>query len=383
MSTTLSAEPEGYAGIGYHYATKLVNSITPGGVPVLKPFLLFLRVPTNFYNLTVNATPFGAVKAWQGQVVTQQEKGGKRVYRKFSEDEKHQLYMQSMLGSAMMGYLAAKALAGGDDKDAFLTGQGNPDPQARRQALANGWMPNSILIPGTNTRVSYQNWPIAMPLSLAAYVADSIRYDKRPDTDTLKRVTDAIVRAPSIVFSAPVLQGLAQLAEFTNPYSTGTDKAKRFLVNIPKSIVMPRFLNQMYAWLGDDTVTDNGATRYDSLGEPVRYNPAGRQITFQDKTPLRAWLNKASITVPVPGREVKIEGHPYQLTEQEFSDLERIAGGRTRLRLEARLGALKSMPRDEAEKQVKNIAREELEHAREAMRGKMRANQLAKKAQSK
>jgi hypothetical protein len=106
-------------------------------------------------------------------------------------------------------------------------------------------------------------------------------------------------------------------------------------------------------------------------------------ITTQDKTPLRAWLNKAGITVPVPGREIKIEGHPYQLTEQEFSDLERLAGTRTRIRLESTLGTLKSLPRDEADKRVKSIAREELDRAREAMRPRMRMNQLAKKAQSK
>lgn len=368
LGTTLSGEPEGWAGVVYSHVSDMVNKVTPGGVPVLKPFFMFLRVPTNFYNLAMSATPWGAFRAYKGEVVTTQRKQGKFVSRQLSEDERHQLFMQAAIGTALMGYLAARAMSAkpGDDDD--LTATGPRSPSARAQWQANGGIPYSIKLPGTDTRVSYQQWPIAVPLAIAGHVADSLRYDDTPDTTTLKRITDSLIRFPSVIFGAPVLNGLSQLADLTNAYRPSTKKAEMFIKNMGTSTVMPRLLTQIDQTFRDDVVRDGDAIRYDSLGEPVRYTPYGRMISSSNKTPLREWLNRQQIIVPVPQRDIKIDGRPHKLTDEEFSELERLAGTRTRVLLEAQLPILRSLPKDQAEKRVKSIANEQLESVRSMMK---------------
>lgn len=366
MATTLSGEPEGWAGVAYQHVTNLVQNVTPMGVPVLKPFFMFLRVPTNFYNLVINATPFGAVSAAIGSTPTGAKQDGKRVRRQFTEDEKHQLYAQAAIGTALMGYFAARAMS--DDEDFGLWATGPRDPTANAQWRANGGIPYSVKIGGK--LVSFQNWPIAAPLALAGHVADSLRYDDRPDHTTLDRIKDALIRFPSVLLGAPMLNGLSQLADLTNPYRPSTKKAEMFAKNTLSSTVMPRLLVQLKQAFYDDRQMDAGVVKHDSLGEPVRWTPMGRQVSDVNRSPLREWLNVKKITVPIPGRDVKIDGHPYKLTDAQYSELQRLAGTFTKQQLQSRLGYLKSLPRDHAEKEVHKIAGEQLARVRAAMKSR-------------
>ena len=381
LSTTLSGEPEGYAGIAYRGLSKIVNTMTPGGVPVLKPFFMFLRVPTNFYNMTMNTTPLGALRAaglqregWKPTVgaprVLVSNENGKKVYRNLTADEKNQLYVQSVVGTALMGYLAAKALAAGPGDDWWITANGPRDPAARAQWQANGGFNHSIKLPGTKKAVGFANSPLAVPLAIVANVADSMRYDDTPDQTTYSRITNALMRFPSVVFGAPMLNGLSQLADLTNSYRPSTKKAEMFFTNMGKSMVMPRLVSQVDQTIRDDTVKDGDVTRYDSLGEPVRWKPYGRMINTVSADPLRAWLDRAKIVIPTPGRDIKLDGRPHKLTDKEFSELEKLAGGGIKSRLRSELPMLRTMPRDAAETRVHTIAREQLERARTALKSR-------------
>ncbi|HEX2100925.1 MAG TPA: hypothetical protein VHF69_09690, partial [Candidatus Synoicihabitans sp.] len=116
LETTFNNEPEGWAGVLYQHLAKLTEGFRPGGVPVLKAFLPFLRIPTNLFNASMNYTPIGAVRAMRG--VVKPELVGEKVEierREFTEDERNRLLVQSIGGSLAMGALAAMALQGAAD----------------------------------------------------------------------------------------------------------------------------------------------------------------------------------------------------------------------------------------------------------------------------
>lgn len=368
QSTTLFGEPEGWAGVIYRMASRAVNTITPGGVPVLKPFMLFLRVPTNFYNVAMNATPLGGVRATIGRTVVDKQPGQKPTYRKLSQDERNQLYLQSVIGTTIMGYFAARALAATpDDDDMFdITASGPREAGARAQWLAAGNIPYSIRIPGTRTRVSYQNSPLAAPLALAGHVADSARYDDVPDQRVQNALTNALIRFPSVILGAPVLQGLTELAALTDPFRPNISKTENFFKNLGKNLVIPRILTQLHQQFIDDTVEDRGVPRYDSLGENVRRKPGDRFIKSETEDPLRRFLDRNDLRVPVAARDAKINGE--KMTEKQYAEYARRSGIMVRIMLKGALPTLRGMTQEQAQKEISAITTKQRDGVLEQIR---------------
>lgn len=397
-STTLNMEPEGVAGIIYRLAVQ-----GKAQLPVSTPFLMFLRVPTNFTNNTLNYTPIGALRASgivgaakagvvgaargglaegisaakaelaQGgtSITGLKREGGewKAVKRRLSGDEQSRLYIQSAIGSALMGYFAQAALGSKpDDDDTFdLTATGPRGASANAQWKAAGNIPYSLRIPGTRTRINYQNSPLAVPLALAGHVADAARYEDEDYRTTWSALSKAVQRFPSVIFGFPMVQGLNELAKMTDPNRPDANGAARFFQNMGQSIVVPRLLTQI-AQTFDDRVKYGGVLEYDSLGEPVRRQPSKRFVSTETTNPLRAWLDKAEIVVPVPGDVTKVHKQKVKLTPEQHSELQRQAGTMTRIILERRLPGLQVMKRDAAEAEVKRIAQEQIERVRDRMK---------------
>lgn len=370
-TVTLNKDPEGWWGVAYKHGVHFVDDFTPGGIPVAKPFMMFMRVPTNFINETLNYTPIGAIRAVQGDTITTTKKDGKYQRREFTQEEQRRLIIQSMIGTSLIGYFASRALnkKPDDEEDQFdLTATGPRDFTQRAQWQAAGNIPYSIRIPGTKTRINYQNTPLAMPLALAGHVADSVRYDNAAEGKVTDATVNTFARFPSVIFGIPMLQGLSELAEMTDQNRPNTSRTINFFKNLGKNLLMPRLLTQLNQTFGDDTVEDKGVTQYDSLGQPVTRKPYTRIISTETDDPLRSFLDSSSIVIPVPDRNITVRGDTHTLTPEQLAEFRRKSGTLIRARLTSLLSALKAMPKEQAEKRVKEVAREQIDRVRDEIK---------------
>jgi hypothetical protein len=180
--TTYTNEPVGFAGFVYRSLANMVQNGRLAGVPVLKPWMMFLRTPANVFNATMNFTPLGALRAKKGMQGT---KPGDRV--NFTSDERHRLYVQSLVGSALMAGLIYRIL---HDQDVDISAAGPSDGNKRRQLQASGWFPYGVKV--GNTWRSYRDSPLLVPLAIIGHVADSVKFQKsKSDMALENKVADA------------------------------------------------------------------------------------------------------------------------------------------------------------------------------------------------
>ena len=391
--STLSMEPEGWAGVAYQGLSSLTERLRPRGFPVLKIPFPFLRLPTNFYNSNLMATPFGAISAAIGSTPTGQMTKGKMRRRTFTETEKAQLYMQSFIGSALMVYIIARAMAADpdDDKAFDVTANGPSDLGLRRQLEGHGWKKKSIRIPGTNTRVDYMNSPVAMPLTLAGHFADAYRYGKQKEDLVLgqylpfntiwdKALLDAASRFPSVIFGLPALSGMQQLSELLDEENVDADKVTKFLGRSAKNFVVPRVVDEVDR-IFDPIVKDGGLVQYDELGEPIRRRPLDRVAKTESTDPVRKFLLRERIKLPVAGKQTLIDGK--QMTPEQYQKYLQISGTRIKARLKASIPLLESKlkidraynkdnptqkKRNTAQEYINDMVEEERNNAKDAVR---------------
>ena len=366
--TTLSQDPEGWAGVFYDKFSKTVEEVRPGGLPILKLAFPFLRLPTNFYNANLASTPFGAVAAKIGDVPTTKKAGGERVRRPLTQNERNQLYMQSLIGSTAMAYFVLKAIASDpEDEEAFdITANGPADKTLRRQMEQSGWKPKSIRIPGTNTRVDYMNTPMAMPLTMAGHIADAYRYSKQDDELILgSALTDAAVRFPSVVFGLPALSGMQELGDLLDEENVDADKVSRFLTRSAKNFVRPRLIDEVDR-IFDPVVRREGVIQYDELGQPIERSPLSRVAKTESSDPLRQVLLKRKLKIPSAGRDTRVGKDP--MTPEQYSEYLRLSGGRIKARLDPLVPLLQRLPSEQAQNRINQITSEERERAKTMLR---------------
>jgi hypothetical protein len=394
--TTLSQEPEGWAGVFYDGFSKTVENVRPGGFPILKLLFPFLRLPTNFYNANLAATPFGAGAMAIGDTPTMQKKDGKRLRRQLTDTERGQLYMQSLIGSASMLYFALQAMqADPDDPEAFdITANGPADRTLRRQMEQAGWKPKSIRIPGTDTWVDYMNTPMAMALAIAGHIADAYKYQKTEDELVMgSALLDASVRFPSIMFGLPALSGMQDLGELLDEENVDAKKVSRFLTRSAKNFVRPRLIEEVDR-IFNPTVKDDGVIRYDELGDPVERSPLSRIAKTTTTDPLRRTLLDRKLKIPAAGRETKLRNvrmTPAQVAEyaalpadqraayksrvenptmtpEQYSEYMRLSGARIKAKLTPLVPLLKALPADKAQDKIDSVTEESRREAREIIR---------------
>ena len=89
------------------------------------------------------------------------------------------------MGALLMGTAATLAYQG------LITGDAPSDPKLASEAMADGWRPNSIVIPhkdGTKTYVPFDRYdPIMMPLALAANIVAVLKQPEVADRTRLRR----------------------------------------------------------------------------------------------------------------------------------------------------------------------------------------------------
>lgn len=127
--------------------------------PPAKLILPFIRTPVNLFRQGVQLTP--------GLNMAQKEFRD-AIYGVANKEAQAQAIGQMGMGALLMGTAATLAYQG------LVTGDAPSDPKLASEAMADGWRPNSIVIPhkdGTKTYVPFGRFdPIMMPMAMAANI---------------------------------------------------------------------------------------------------------------------------------------------------------------------------------------------------------------------
>lgn len=391
--TTYNNEPEGWAGVLYQHIVPLVESVRPGGVPVLRAFLPFLRVPTNVFNASLNYTPIGAARAYIGSrptsSATDQKTGRHTVSRQnFTPQERKMMAAQSIAGSLAMAGLSALALgAGGDDdknEDFDLTASGPKDFKKRQQLEATGWKPYSVRV--GDAWISYKDSPLLVPLAIAGHVVDAVRFQKQTDEMALgSKITDAVLSSPQVIFETSMLSGLATMMNFASG-SSSSNQIQGLLARTAASTVVPNALQQIDR-IFDSTVYEpsgplgaagaalpfvrrTGDAKTDVLGDTVTRNPLARFAGAETNDPLREVLREKNVFISVPSRSTKIGTEP--MDEDTYRDFVRISGERIKARLEPMATAFQRMTAEQVEGYVDKITHAEREVSKSIVRSRVK-----------
>lgn len=373
--STFTNEPVGFAGIVYRNLNRLVQESRLGGVQVLKPWMMFLRTPSNVFNASLNYTPLGAVRAKFGVA---SEKQGE--WKNFNREERNRLYLQSMIGTSLMGGILMRTLmAKGDDDDFEVSAGGPSDPNKRRQLINAGWKPYSIKV--GKTYLSYRDSPLLIPLAIVGNVADAVKYKKSKDDLLLEsRVADAVAQAPQIIFQTSMLSGLADLMSGLSGGKNLASSVGRNLSGIPANLIIPynRLLQQIDQTFDPkqrerDLTTGNipfvrrmGEVRTDVQGRPETYIPIEAFGSRESNDPVDKLLIDKDVFIPDVAKNVKLGNR--EMTEDERTLYRRMSGQRIRARIQASVPYLKNKSPEAVEKDIDKIVREERERVRERIR---------------
>jgi hypothetical protein len=390
--TTFTNEPVGLAGAIYHGLKYATEEMKVGGVPLLKPFALFLKTPTNVFNTITNWTPMGNVRAETGVRGPQMRNP---EWKNFTKAERAELHLKGLIGTTLMATLLARVMNDKDDLD--ITAKG-PDPQSQA-AMRKAWqqaggIPYSIKI--GNTRVSYRDTPLVLPLAIVGHVADSLRYSKaKSDMMLGSRIADAIGSAPSVIFDMSMLTGLSALMESASGQASGKAAVGRTLESMPANVLIPfnRALQQIDQAF-DPKVYKNppvagsvpflrrtGEAQSDIQGRPQTYSPSVRFASSESKDPVDTVLREKRIYIPEVSKDTRLDRPVMTVQEQErraklgapvpeigdrpvMSDDERekfrqLSGQRIRVRLQSILPMLRTMKQGDAQKEINRVAEEE------------------------
>lgn len=374
QGSTLTGDMEGWAGVIAKGVEWLTNKVTPGGVPIGKFILPILRMPTNFYNETLNYTPVGLARSVHGKAVTTKWRDGAFVRRKMTPEERRQLAVKSLIGAAIATSLLIRSMLSDDEDDEnyFNITATGPDNAARKaQWRAAGNIPYSIKI--GKTSISYETTPLKVVLAIAGRFSDAYKYDQGNVEKWDKVLANAAAFGPLTIFSAPVLQGLGEMATITNAERPNPERAVDFMKRIGTVQAMPRMLTQLDQMFRDDTVKDDGVPRIDSLGEPVRRQPMQRFVSSESDDPVRIALEAKNLSVPGTGDDVTLipksgTRKAVEMTPEQRSEYLQFAGSRIKQRLKTMLPLIKALDQEKAQDLVNKISREEKDRAKDYIR---------------
>lgn len=184
--------------------------VRKGHLQLLVPFI---RTPANIFKEMIRLTPLApSIKEWR----TAYEAGGAEKAKAISE---------VVMGTAISGVVAAYALSGG------ITGQGSPDPNKRRAAIAAGWQPYSLKI--GNKYYSYQRLqPVGTLIGMAADLTEV--WENAAGEENNKVATMLSVAFANAVTQQTFLQGVTSIVQvLADPQRYGD----RFVQNYAGSIV--------------------------------------------------------------------------------------------------------------------------------------------------
>lgn len=391
--STLNQTPEGLAGVVYQGMSHVAEHVRVGNVPVMKPFLMFLKVPTNLFNNSLNLSPIGAMRAWHGSARVAAEvgkPGAKAESRQYDADERARMYAQSVIGTTLMGMLAAAALSGDDDdreKQFDITAKGPDDFNHDQQLQQTGWRPYSIKV--GDRWVSYKDSSMVIPMALVGHMVDAVRYRKPDEKELQSRLMAAVRKAPAAIFDTSMLQGLGSLGQWIQGKTT-PDQAATFFSR--QAVGMQPFVPATNLLSAIDRSFDTttresdapggaltasvpfarrlGTPRLDQLGDTIERSPLDRFASNETHNPLREVLRDKRVFISTPSKTTMLGKVP--MTPEQYRSYTALRGQGIYSRLAPMANQLRSFEPERVEDIVQKIEREEAVKAKELVRRGMR-----------
>ncbi len=387
--STLNQQPEGIAGIVYQGMAHVAEHARVGNVPVMKPFMMFLKVPANLFNNSLNLSPVGAMRAWRGSARVAADvgtPGAKAESRQYDADERARMYAQSVIGSSLMGLIAAAALGGGDDdreRNFDITAQGPDDFNHAQQLQQTGWRPYSIKV--GNHWFSYRDLPMLAPLAVIGHVVDAKRYRKPDEKDLGKRLMKAILSSPASIFDTSMLQGLGTLGQWIQGKTTADQAATFFsrqAVGMQPFVPATNLISAIDRAF-DPTVRNNdapggamtasvpfarraGSPKLDVLGQTSQRSPLDRFASAETNDLVREMLRDKRVFISTPSKTTMIGKVP--MTPEQYRAYVGMRGEGIMRRLAPMVGQLQNFEPEKVEDIVERIEREEAMRAKDRVR---------------
>jgi hypothetical protein len=374
--STFTNEPVGWAGVAYHGLKYMAEEMRPGGIPILKPSLLFLKTPTNVFNEMMNWSPMGNMRAMRGM------RGAgmfKPERRHFTADEARRLHIKGIIGTTMMATLIAQVL---NDDDVDITATGPENTGELNQLKSGGWIPYSIKV--GDTRISYKDTPLVLPLSIVGHVADAVRYKKSKTEMTLENeVANAVVQAPQVIFDMSMLTGMSNMMQWLAGRGGSGKAMVSSMGSIPANMVIPfnRLLQQIDQSFDSQSYKNNplvggiplvrrmGEPMSDVQGRPRTYDPIRRFASEESSDRVDKLIRDKGIFIPEASDENKIGNKVME--PAQLDAFRRMSGQRIRVRILAMEPQFRAMTTEKAQNEIRRIAREERERVKPLIRAGM------------
>lgn len=340
---TLTNEPEGFTRPLYWLASQVQT--LPGG----RVFVPFTRVIANLTELMVSYTPAGLYRAATG-VRTFDYKSTKfkpGPENKLSDEERGELLMKAVLGTATFIILRGK-MGTGEDDWFDITAGGPRNFQKKYELMKEGWRPYTITFPN-GKKLNYQDLPIAGWLASLGTVRDAENYEDA-DVNMIEAAASGYMLA---LYDKSVMKGVSDFVSIFKPdgrYGDNTsivDRAKKFFAQQVGSVVMSNFQRQVMRFVmesQDDpikmakgfemiyrdmpVINDGLRPIVDVFGDPVTPSTSERLIPYfsvsdEKKDALLKYLHEHKAFVGVTPDKPIIEERGDLYVERPMTDEEK------------------------------------------------------------
>lgn len=331
-------------------------------------------------NSYLDWSPYGLFRAAKGRTgnLLSDSDSNKKYRKEYTAEERAKLLIKS--GTGMLAATALYALSapgeGEDEPQLQITANGPGDYKAQAELAETGWQRYSIKIGGT--WYSYQNTPLAIPLSIIGRIRDDEQYNGHSLEDEGYAAKVGIYLLNTIQYFSD-MTFLKGVSEFLGAVNGGTpDQAgnyiKRTAANTAKSFVVPNLFTQVSrevqavadipmkespSILGkmvrDIPIARNQLNdMVNSLGEPV-FPDTDRIASAQQEDPVWNLIvrNNAWIRKPYKGSIVIYDkGKERGLTDEEYFMFCKIRGQYIKQKITDNLARLQRMNQGEVQEMI-------------------------------
>ena len=254
------------------------NLVKKANLQLLVPFI---RTPANIFKEMLRMTPLAPII---GEWSAAYKAGGA---------ERAKAVAEVMMGTAISGVVASYVL------DGNLSGQGNPDPNKRRAAVAAGWQPYSVKI--GNKWYSYQRLqPVGTLMGMAADLMEV--YENVTEDEGNKAATMLSVAFANAVTQQTFLQGITSIVQvLADPQRYGPRFVQQYAGSlVPAIIAQPTAMN------------DPIQREINGIVDAVKARIPGLRDTLEPKV--------NPLTGQVEGAKQRVGGASPMTTTQESED---------------------------------------------------------------
>ncbi len=351
-----------------------------------KLLIPFTRIVANVANTAINYTPMGFARAHKGYIGTE-EKGEKRFYREYTEEEREKLRIKALIGTTAMATLFFLSEPPDDpEEEPVIMITANGAGKYSKSQQTQDWQPYSIKI--GKRWWSYQYTPLFLALAPIGFIRDQQRFGTyKPDEPWLDKVLAPLIFMSSVITDMSAISQAASLLKVVSDKSTQSIDyyIKSTGAGIVKGFIAPKAIEQAKQYYDD--IADNPQKYASSfqnnlikgmpftkfaVGElPDRYNYWGYpvetdafQLVARDNSDdFTRFLTRHKIYPEIPDQRSDYcsffdqeDGIVRQMNDIEYMDFVRTAGSRAKELIEQGLMPQESaMESEDLRKEAKQI----------------------------